>query len=132
MHGESSQARTVYMVTSGEYSDYDVVAIFEHEADAERYVEARMGERVEEMTLHAEFPTIHTVYRATIYKHGGGGRTATPGELRETHWRSDKRPEHRFSETNWAFEAEGPDRERAVKSVSDRYAKWKAEQAGVA
>ena len=125
-----SAGRTVYAVSSGEYSDYYVGCVFERREDAERYVEVGLGDRIEEMTLYSEMPTIYTAYTATITKRGGPWGQA--GALRTSDYRTVGEPQHKPSETDWDFSAIGPDRERVLKSVSDRYAAWKAQQEGVA
>lgn len=125
-----SVARTVYAVTSGCYSDYTVVGIFDREQDAHEFVAAGMAEEVEEMTLYSAMPTIYTAYTATIMKRGGSWGQA--GSLRVTDHRSTEEPKHTPADSDWSVTASGPDRERVVKSVTDRYAAWKAQQEGVA
>lgn len=129
MPDSSPSSRTVYAVSSGSYSDYTVDCVFERREDAERYVELKMGERVEEMTYFAEFPAVHRKYSATVYKQGGMWGQA--GAMRLEDWMTTDEPEHRYADSNFAVTAEGPDKERVIKSVRDRYATWKAEQEGV-
>jgi hypothetical protein len=120
----------VYAVTSGAYSDYSVHCVFVRREDAEQYVALGLGEDIEEMDLHATMPEVFTVYTAQIVRQGDHYRQA--GELQESSYRTTRRPEHKTSEWAWAFQAIGPDRERVIKSVRDRYAARKAQQEGVA
>jgi hypothetical protein len=120
--------RTVYAATSGSYSDYAVDALFERREDAERYVAAGLAEDIEEIPLYAEMPQLYTVYTATIGKRGPG---RSVGQLRTTSYVTTDEPEHKTGDSDWMVTAEGPDRERVVKSVRDRYARWKAQQEGI-
>lgn len=117
-------ARTVFMVTSGCYSDYGVDAIFEQREDAERFVEMELGEDVSEIEIYSGMPEVYTVYTARISKHGGFHGQA--GHLTVTNHRAVNPHEHTPSEWDHAIQAIGPDRERVIKSVRDRYAAWKA------
>lgn len=133
MRSDSAQssARIVYAASSGEYSDYHVDCVFEREEDAKRYVAAGLADRYEELTLYSEMPTLYTIYSARINK-VGGGYWGQAGAFREWSHITTQEPKHKPTEIEWYFEAEGPDRERVIKSVRDRYAAWKAHQEHVA
>jgi hypothetical protein len=127
---------TVYAISSGEYSDYSVERIFERKEDAEKYI-AAMGNtgyralEVEEFEFHpaGDVPTVYTSYYASIHPE-------QYDEIRQSSERTTTKPEHCASGLDepgmvWIF-ASGPDRERVLKSVSDRLAKWKAQREGIA
>jgi hypothetical protein len=48
---EQGKARTIFVVTSGDYSAYGINAMFTHRADAEEYMKLIDGSDVEEWTL---------------------------------------------------------------------------------
>jgi hypothetical protein len=121
--------RTVFAASSGCYSDYSVVAIFERRADAEEFVAAGMAEDVEEMDYFSEMPPVYTVYTVWISKQGGSWGQA--GALNSFSNRTTDEPKHETDETPRTFKAVGPDKERCIKSVRDRYAAWKARREGV-
>lgn len=123
----SANQRVIYAISSGEYSDYNVHCSFERKEDAERFVAAGMGDCVEELTLFASMPQIYTVYSARINTEG-----TRFGELVVTSYPTTVEPTHQPMVSNWGFQASGPDRERVVKSVVDRYTAWKAREQGIA
>jgi hypothetical protein len=127
----------VYAIVSGEYSDYHVERIFARRDDAEAYI-AAMGPQssyaaldIEEFDYHPPgcVPTIYTRYNARVWP----DRCL---EIEQTSERTTTEPVHTPIEQfrpDWSFiGASGPDRERVLKSVSDRLAKWKAQREGIA
>lgn len=130
--------KTIYAVSSGEYSDYSVHAAFEREEDAQQYADRRTTHsetfRVEDLPFYGpgEVPPVHTLYYAHIAKDPGTYRTRGEAHVSETRVEG-LAPKFRPSrETPWGFTASGPDRERAIKSVKDHYMQWKAREEGIA
>lgn len=124
-------SRTIYAASSGSYSDYGVSCLFEQKEHAERYVAAGLAEFVEEFEIYSEMPELFTKWSAAIDKPGGQGFGMAPGRLRVRSSSTTEEPKHSFYENDYRVGAEGPDKERVVKSVTDRYARWKAEQEGI-
>ena len=126
-------AKTIYLVTSGSYSDYSVCAAFEREEDALRMkADARMeGDYVEEMIYFGkgEQPEVATVYHArgaygnldsvecdyapTVTEGGYDWPPPSRPQVRENvHLRHDER----------GVTAKCVDRDAAIKAVKDRIA----------
>lgn len=130
-------SKTVYAISSGWYSDYSIERIFERLGDAESYVTLMGGEntcphlRIEEFDFHpsGEQPTVYTEYIARCHPE-------RQDEIVQTSELTTDKPKHIPLEDlepgHTYFACLGPDKERVLKSVSDRLAKWKADQAGIA
>lgn len=127
---------TVYAITTGSYSDYRVERIFETRKDAEAFVTSMGGEgkwdplQIEEFDFHpaGSLPTVYTEYAVRCWPD-------RDDEIQESSERTTDKPRHtpyEHHDRHVYFACIGPDRERCLKSVSDRVAKWKAEQEGIA
>lgn len=123
----------VYAVSSGTYSDYTVHELYESREDAEAIAKV-FGYEVEEFDYYpaGSRPTIYKSYSARIYKHDTSTYRARAGQLDVRDFNVTEEPKHNAGEWDAMFYADGPDRERVVKSVTDRYAAWKAQQEGIA
>ncbi len=132
------EPRIVYAVTSGEYSDYRVEAIFEMQAGAEQAQRAGLGDGIIEITYYpagAPGPTAVTVWRA-----GGEVRLDGTGWTNEaysrTEWTADPtfrppirpRVQEHSMHASISVSAEALTKEAAEKAVSDRVAKLRAER----
>lgn len=127
----------VYAITTGSYSDYRVERIFEARKDAETFVTSMGGGNqweplhVEEFNFHpvGDLPIVYTEYAVRCWPD-------RDEEIQQTSERTTIKPKHtpleHISGKHTYFACLGPDKERCLKSVSDRVAKWKAEQAGIA
>lgn len=74
--------RTVYLLTSGEYSAYTVHAVFEAEAEALKCSTVDPEMTVEEFTLYSEAPEPFIYFAAYVDNIEKGYRGATPaGEV---------------------------------------------------
>ena len=131
-----SAVSTVYAVSSGSYSDYEVERIFELREDAEAFIEEMGGGSqwrpfdIEEFDFHpaGQRPEVYIEYAARCWPD-------RKKEIEQTSIRTTDKPKHTPMEditTNRVyFACTGPDRERCLKSVSDRVAQWKAFTAGI-
>jgi hypothetical protein len=121
-----------YAITTGSYSDYRVDCIFERQEDAEEFLKKMMDNdmRVEKFDFHPanQIPNVYTEYFARCWP-------KRSDEIRQIAERTTVKPRHTPLEdvdSNFVyFSCSGPDKERCLKSVSDRVAKWKADQAGI-
>lgn len=132
-----SEPRTLYVVTSGCYSDYGVVAIFDDRDLAERYCEGSddsggYGMRVEEYPLNPKAEEIRAGlkgHRVLLDRDGNlvrhdedYGLDPEPGEV---DWQYAGGPDYRrvyvFGATVLA-----KTKEQAVKAVNEQRAQWLA------
>lgn len=131
----------VYLVTSGEYSDYGVESVWTTREAAEASLHGRDEydhARVEEYLLNTTQERSIIEWRAWIDPRNGGIRVAeratetnAPGstEVRRRTARSYTRPwGSREKQSEWEGNGYGPTPERARKSLSDALAKAKAER----
>ncbi len=115
----------IWAVSRGDYSDYEVQAVFEREEDAEAAVEDGYGEYVEEFRLFraGERPVKARYWRAQNYPWNRADPWGvTVGEVVVF---DEDVPKHRYGDDQSqtgvrCFWAESTDMERAVKSVADR------------
>jgi hypothetical protein len=128
-----AETKVVYAVSSGEYSDYRVSCVFELREDAEQYINNvdDSGYRVEEFEFYSagRAPEFYTRWYVEIPIERMSNRDI--GDMYVTSSRVTHRPNFGYGSSSWFIFASGPDKERCVKSVSDRYARWKARQEGV-
>lgn len=133
--------RTVHALTSGSYSDFRVHAVFEREEDAQAAVDAGAGDDHQPLTVFGPGgqPRRTVIYRAYaavgLLSHA---QNAEPRVVPQVTWiydgSSPQRPQLRESSTTVHLDlnAEGEDREAALKVVADRYARLVAEREGIA
>lgn len=125
-------SRTIYFVSSGEYSDYGVDAVAETKELAEAAVAAGVGYRVEEGTLLTSTDDIvkKHVFQATV---DAQGTVKNLYEYDEFAWKGFKREARlqRFGERVFGCVASS-DRsfEHAIQMARDLLTAYQAEQAG--
>ncbi len=109
---------TIYAVESGDYSDYNVDALFTHRADAELYQQMHGGEVVERI-LDPDM----TEYRAgrkpywVIMKKDSTVRNVEPTRRVEP-----DRANHQFVQDEWIFYMWATDEQHAIKIANERRA----------
>jgi len=146
----------IHVITTGEYSDYRVVAVTADRAIAERMCELDSALSHGEWPLLTEMPSRVVRYSASIsYRHEGGRwiRQYPVDEMylhREVLWAFADDTDIPVCEIighadgEWGsepgaaypyryadFSAAGSDEERVRKSVADRHAAWLAHQEGI-
>ena len=142
----------VYVVTSGEYSDYSIDAVFDNREDAEVYCALGYGEMVEEYELHSEAPKApqeqaqRIVYRYHVYyPYSGTGSIFEPCYLFEGAVEADMKKIIKSAErSGWKNNVidcpyhidrfvylKERNKSKALKIVRDRIAKAKAEREGL-
>ena len=137
-----SARRVMHALTSGEYSDFGVCALFERREDAEAAMHAGAGDSVAEYPLYGpeELPKQVTVHygNAVLGRAGMAHLDQEPWFHSRVVWDFATPVEPLFNATSVTdkngfgrFHAEGTDSEAVIKSVSDRYAKALAERAGL-
>lgn len=138
--------RTIYVVESGEYSDYSVLCAFDREEDAQAVVSAGLGDDYREMILFAagHLPTKRITgweASASVYR---DGNTEPPWIRADEVWDSAELVPHQQQELSGRPTARvdsgsvgtyitvaGPDRESTLKACQDRFAKILAERDGL-
>jgi hypothetical protein len=138
----ADEPRTVYAVTSGEYSDYCVLAVFDRREDAEHAVrELRLGDDWKELILYpAEtFPRKVGWWSAYALVLKNGDLEYPVRAYAQEDWTSDPsfteptRPHSAVTPypygggRGWNVNARAMTEEAAVKSCSDAVAKLRAE-----
>jgi hypothetical protein len=144
----AGRIQTLWAVTSGEYSDYRVIAMFEREEDARAALEAGLaGDYCPDVTQLPYFPagvkprrvTVHRA-AATAYRKGKLADVAVR-TYSEVEWVFGQNPapqRPRVRESRWAngsaigVVVECANAELAEKALRDRLARLYAEFAGVA
>lgn len=143
----------VYIVTSGEYSDYGIRAAFDNREAAEAFCALGNGDYVEEYDLlqkAAEEPTPRIVYRYHVYyPNRGTNFIGEPAYLFESNVESDKerirkqkkyltqsmRQDYNILDCNYHIDRyaylKECDKSKALKIVRDRMAQAKAGKAGI-
>ena len=134
---------TVYVVTHGDYSGYEIIAVYDDETKAKRIASFFEG-RVEEYQLNdpdpTQYPEGHTPFRVTIYDSGEG--TIEP---RTVIWSLHETPEYiakdwfpiltwggkRPHGPRWEVDVWAKDRDHAKKIGCDKIAQAMAEKAGI-
>lgn len=137
--------RTVHAVTSGEYSDYRVLAIFETEEGALAANNAGLGDDYTELILFTD----GEVPKKTItawHAHARIGRYQGPPNVHpEESWDfHDANPtpvepytgrpevtEHQYLKDDLGITVRAATREAALKACADRYAKLLAQEEGL-
>lgn len=142
----------VYVVTSGEYSDYHIVAVFTNEEQAEKYADS-LGLRrgyaeasVEEYDLNPAVPDVRRYHFAQVDHEGEVERTgsfwAVPGSkqtradvtTRMGEVRREEREEYTLThraQIPSVYAVSDRSEGAAVKAARDILAKWKAQREGV-
>lgn len=132
--------KTVYAISRGSYSDYQVDLVFEAKEDAEAYCKLRNTEIGRECYVEpfdyypsGERPILTLTYRATA-------TAREPIVVLREEWREGDVPEihgHTIPPTLnqpewWFIEAHGTNKERVLKAAHDRAAEAKAQAEGIA
>lgn len=118
----------VYLVSKGEYDDYDVLAAFGVEAVANRAVSTGFGERVESLDVLDEVPERMTVWQVSASLSSG---VHEPVDYQR--WGNDLADLHLdlvnadipVGATSWSVRS--LDREKAVAAVTEALAARRAE-----
>lgn len=121
----------VYVVTSGEYSDYRVEAVYLDRRLADRHAAMVLYSygRVEVLPVRTQLPVKAMLYVRIFRKHTGADEILDWGPELAFDDELTMRP--RVHEVDQLIRVEGYDRARVDKVYGERVAKFKAEQAGV-
>lgn len=140
-----SERRKIYVVESGEYSDYSVLAAFESEEDAAAAVGMGVGDGYREMVLFAPgVLPVKTIKSWYAQARTGKAWQHEPRAFAEESWDLDEvepgppriftgRPMAIVTEMadGTAIHVQAADREAALKACADRYAKIRAQEEGL-
>jgi hypothetical protein len=131
---------TLWAISSGDYSDYSVNAVFDTEEDARAAIALGLGERLEEMDYYraGDTPVKREIWQAHSGRINADGSMAIPANEagRMTPWVPSSRPdrpkvtEERENGGIW-ITVEAPSKEMAEKVLHDRVAKARAELLGL-
>lgn len=132
----------LWMITAGEYSDYGVLAVFDHRADAEIALRAGMGDRIEEIMripVGGEVVRWHCVQARCVLKADGSDlHPPQTWDLYEPQWRPKLATARRPPEVDIELEdgrtyitVLAETEEIAMKVLRERVAKTRAEIMGL-
>lgn len=134
---------TVYAVATGEYSDYQIVAVYADEAHAELHVQITDDRYpcVEEWELLTDPPrSVETTYRDVNVDTqgnitGDSTRTTTDVQNEPSPLRIDDYPTRQYTSgdgfTGWRIYGSATDVEHLNKAIADRVGKIRAQLAGL-
>lgn len=132
-----SEQRFVYVLDEGEYSDYHVICAFEDEASAKAANAAGIGDNYRTLLLLRSGDPLPAWTESTTVSAvvgPGGGALRPPASSSALGWDFDANGrliEETEVDGRTFLYCTSPDAELAMKKVSDRYAKLRAERLGL-